>query len=62
MDATARRTHMRGFLGACAAAEPPTIVEGRAISMRFDPNRVAGLPAAGGPRPACRSSIGGWSR
>lgn len=37
------------FVGACAAAEPPTIVEGRAISMRFDPNRVAGLPAAGGP-------------
>lgn len=27
----------------------PMVVEGRGVSMRFDPNRVAGLPAAGGP-------------
>lgn len=27
----------------------PSTVEGRAVSMRFDPNRVAGLPASEGP-------------
>lgn len=27
----------------------PTVLDGRAVSMRFDPNRVAGLPATGGP-------------
>lgn len=26
----------------------PTVVEGRAVSMRYDPNRVAGLPASDG--------------
>ncbi len=32
----------------CGAA-PPTVVDGRAVSMRFDPNRVAGLPTTDGP-------------
>lgn len=35
-------------LAGCAGA-PPTVVNGRAVSMRFDPNRVAGLPASDGP-------------
>ncbi|GJF09963.1 peptidase [Mycolicibacterium cyprinidarum] len=32
----------------CSPASP-TVVDGRAVSMRFDPNRVAGLPATDGP-------------
>ena len=41
-------------LGLCAAvvagcAEEPTVIQGRAVSMRYDPNRVAGLPADDGP-------------
>ncbi|MCB9409362.1 MAG: peptidase [Mycolicibacterium sp.] len=30
-------------------AEEPTVIQGRAVSMRYDPNRVAGLPADDGP-------------
>lgn len=38
------------LLGAgCAGAPAPVVVEGRAVSMRFDPNRVAGLPVSDGP-------------
>ncbi len=32
-------------LGGCA--DSPPVLEGRAVSMRYDPNRVAGLPASG---------------
>ncbi len=34
-------------LAGCAG--DPTVVQGRAVSMRYDPNRVAGLPAGDGP-------------
>ena len=33
-------------LGGCAGSPP--VLEGRAVSMRYDPNRVAGLPASDG--------------
>ena len=36
------------LVAGCGSAAP-TLVDGRAISMRFDPNRVAGLPATDGP-------------
>jgi len=39
----------------------PAAVDGRAVSMRFDPNRVAGLPATdgpSGPRAAAPSATG----
>ncbi|MCV7257830.1 neutral zinc metallopeptidase [Mycobacterium shimoidei] len=34
---------------ATAGCSGPTVIEGRAASMLDDPNRVAGLPATGGP-------------
>jgi len=36
-------------LSGCASTPAPVVVEGRAVSMRFDPNRVAGLPVTDGP-------------
>ena len=36
-------------LSGCASDSAPVVVEGRAVSMRFDPNRVAGLPVSDGP-------------
>lgn len=35
-----------GVLAGCASSPP--VLEGRAVSMRYDPNRVAGLPASDG--------------
>lgn len=38
------------LVSGCATSEPaPIVVEGRAVSMRYDPNRVAGLPVTDGP-------------
>jgi predicted metalloprotease len=36
-------------LSGCASAPAPVVVQGRAVSMLFDPNRVAGLPVTDGP-------------
>lgn len=50
-----RRRAILAIALVCAATlagcgtDPAVPVEGRAISMRFDPNRVAGLPATDGP-------------
>jgi predicted metalloprotease len=32
-----------------AGCSPPTVLDGRALSMLYDPNRVSGLPAVDGP-------------
>lgn len=37
------------LISSCASEPPPVLVEGRAVSMRYDPNRVAGLPVSDGP-------------
>ena len=37
------------LLTGCASEPAPIVVEGRAVSMRYDPNRVAGLPVTDGP-------------
>lgn len=37
------------LVAGCATTAPSTVVKGHAVSMRFDPNRVAGLPASEGP-------------
>ena len=36
-------------LSSCASTPSPVVVEGRGLSMRYDPNRVAGLPVSDGP-------------
>ena len=36
-------------LSSCAGTPSPVVVEGRGVSMRYDPNRVAGLPVSDGP-------------
>lgn len=50
------RARLGGLLSAtlvlvsgCASEPPPVVVEGRAVSMRYDPNHVAGLPVSDGP-------------
>lgn len=45
----------------CSTQSAPVIVDGKPVSMRFDPNRVAGLPAVGGasgPRVDAPSAAG----
>lgn len=36
-------------MAGCASPPAPVVLEGRAVSMRYDPNRVAGLPVSDGP-------------
>ena len=36
-------------LAGCASAPAPVLIEGRGVSMRYDPNWVAGLPVSDGP-------------
>lgn len=38
-----------GVLSGCGSAPPPVVVEGRGVSMRYDPNWVAGLAVSDGP-------------
>ena len=49
-----RPWHRSGVLLTCLAlaagcASEPIVLDGRAVSMRYDPNRVAGLPVTDGP-------------
>jgi len=37
------------LVAGCAREPEPLVVQGRAVSMRYDPNRVAGLPVNDGP-------------
>lgn len=46
---------------AVAGCSQPTVLDGRAVSMRYDPYRVAGLPTSdgpSGPRAAAPSALG----
>jgi len=37
------------MMSGCATEPAPIVVEGHAVSMRYDPNQVAGLPVTDGP-------------
>ncbi len=49
-------------LSGCTSAPAPVMVEGRGVSMRYDPNRVAGLPVSDGPSGPRSAPPSSWGR